>query len=369
MTCGCKNETGEPRPNMNTWGCGCNKMPAEPMRKGVVKFCDLCDPCNEAVSNVRLCAFVVPTLEEGRYYKNSFIFVQDEDAVYYISDDRSEIPFGSRPKFINDFDPNNPEIHYKDTVVYDVKNQAAYIYDDDGNRVSMVLTATPISEIVNGDGIALSVSGGVYTISVDNTIARESDLSDLIILVTNHTTRIGDLESAMTGVQADISDLSDEIDHVHDIADDADEVAAQARTEAQAAAQDAQTAISGLAGKQDSLTAGDNISIVNNVISATDTTYGAFTGTDGVDPGTPGLVPAPAASDAGKFLNADGTWDEVQIPVIPTFTGATAQDDGTSGLVVAPVAGDNTKYLKGDGTWDTPSVTTISNGDWSALWQ
>lgn len=56
-------------------------------------------------------------------------------------------------------------------------------------------------------------------------------------------------------------------------------------------------------------TAGDNITITDGVISATDTTYSAFTGTDGSAAGTAGLVPAPATTDAGKFLKADGTWD------------------------------------------------------------
>ena len=57
-------------------------------------------------------------------------------------------------------------------------------------------------------------------------------------------------------------------------------------------------------------TAGTNVSISSgNVISATDTTYSAFTGTDGNTAGTSGLVPAPATTDAGKFLKADGTWD------------------------------------------------------------
>lgn len=35
----------------------------------------------------------------------------------------------------------------------------------------------------------------------------------------------------------------------------------------------------------------------------------AFTGTDGVNNGTMGLVPAPTTNDANKFLKADGTWD------------------------------------------------------------
>ena len=63
-----------------------------------------------------------------------------------------------------------------------------------------------------------------------------------------------------------------------------------------------------LAAKQDILTAGTNIQISGNTISATDTTYSNFVGTDGVDAGSAGLVPAPGTADAGKFLKADGTW-------------------------------------------------------------
>lgn len=55
-------------------------------------------------------------------------------------------------------------------------------------------------------------------------------------------------------------------------------------------------------------TAGNNITISDGVISATDTTYSNFTGTDGTDAGVAGLVPAPAATDANKFLKSDGTW-------------------------------------------------------------
>lgn len=57
-------------------------------------------------------------------------------------------------------------------------------------------------------------------------------------------------------------------------------------------------------------TAGSNVAISDqNAISATDTTYSDFTGTDGTAAGAAGLVPAPATTDAGKFLKADGTWD------------------------------------------------------------
>lgn len=39
-------------------------------------------------------------------------------------------------------------------------------------------------------------------------------------------------------------------------------------------------------------------------------TYSDFVGTDGTTAGTAGLVPAPAATDADKFLKSDGTWSD-----------------------------------------------------------
>lgn len=47
----------------------------------------------------------------------------------------------------------------------------------------------------------------------------------------------------------------------------------------------------------------------DTTIEVSDTTYSDFTGTDGTSAGVAGLVPAPATTDAGKFLKADGTWD------------------------------------------------------------
>lgn len=71
------------------------------------------------------------------------------------------------------------------------------------------------------------------------------------------------------------------------------------------------TLLPDISGKQNTLTAGSNITISGDTISATDTTYTAFTGCDSVTAGTSGLVPAPSAGDESKFLKADGTWDTV----------------------------------------------------------
>lgn len=59
------------------------------------------------------------------------------------------------------------------------------------------------------------------------------------------------------------------------------------------------------------LTAGTNISISGNTISATNTTYSAMTGATPTVAGTSGLTPAPAAGDDTKFLRGDATWQTV----------------------------------------------------------
>lgn len=98
------------------------------------------------------------------------------------------------------------------------------------------------------------------------------------------------------------------------------------------------------------LSAGSNISISGNTISATDTTYSNFVGTDGTSVGTAGLVPAPATTDAGKFLKADGTWDDAGGGTLYTtygqnIDGAMTQK-ATTDLVF--VGGDHTKINIGD---------------------
>lgn len=66
-----------------------------------------------------------------------------------------------------------------------------------------------------------------------------------------------------------------------------------------------------VATKQNVLTAGSNISINNNIISATDTTYSAFGGATSSVAGSAGLVPAPTTGDVDKYLKGDGTWGAV----------------------------------------------------------
>lgn len=51
-----------------------------------------------------------------------------------------------------------------------------------------------------------------------------------------------------------------------------------------------------------------NGTVMTGDTNVTDTTYSNFVGTDGTSAGTAGLVPAPATTDADKYLKSDGTW-------------------------------------------------------------
>ena len=91
-------------------------------------------------------------------------------------------------------------------------------------------------------------------------------------------------------------------------------------------------------------TAGTNVQINNGVISATDTTYSAFTGaTSGAD-GSSGLVPQPLIADKDKFLKGDGTWDTIQ-------PGASALDDLTNVDITSPTNGQVLKYDSTNQEW------------------
>lgn len=122
---------------------------------------------------------------------------------------------------------------------------------------------------------------------------------------------------------------------------------------------------------QDKLIAGSNVSIsAQNVISATDTTYSAFTGTDGTAAGTAGLVPAPATTDTDKFLKSDGTWATAGgggggVTVVQT-TGTSTTDvmsqDATTKLVYPDITNSPYKMVIGEGSIAGTNKGLVING-------
>lgn len=91
----------------------------------------------------------------------------------------------------------------------------------------------------------------------------------------------------------------------------------------------------------------------------TNTTYGTFKGATTSEAGSTGLVIAPVAGNANRYLRSDGTW---AVPpdtntTYGVFAKATADAAGSTGLVPAPAKGQQTYYLRGDGTWAVPANT------------
>ena len=80
--------------------------------------------------------------------------------------------------------------------------------------------------------------------------------------------------------------------------------------------------VSGWIGFQQQLTAGTNISINGNTISATDTTYSVMTGASAGTDGASGLAPKPLAGDEGKYLKGNGTWADAPVTSVNGSTGA-----------------------------------------------
>ena len=69
------------------------------------------------------------------------------------------------------------------------------------------------------------------------------------------------------------------------------------------------------------------------MLDATDTTYSNFTGTDGQTAGTAGLVPAPATTDADKFLKSDGTWSTAGGGGDTVYSTKTTSNDSAGGAI------------------------------------
>lgn len=106
--------------------------------------------------------------------------------------------------------------------------------------------------------------------------------------------------------------------------------------------------------KQNTLTAGNNIDITNNVISATDTTYSEFTGATEQTSGTAGLVKRPLNTDYNKFLKGDGTWSEANSVV--------ANPGTTPSAVLTSLQIDDTTYSIGSGGSTVSITPTVSTG-------
>lgn len=131
MSCNC-NGCGQPQRL-----CRCPKGKGEAPKRAYIAECTDCDPCRPCESMVKICSFVTPTLTEGQRFRNSFVYNQEDDSVYYISDDGTPTRFGSSPMFIDSFNPDDKAIPRQ--VVFDFANNKAYVFNPEGEYVTVDL--------------------------------------------------------------------------------------------------------------------------------------------------------------------------------------------------------------------------------------
>lgn len=99
------------------------------------------------------------------------------------------------------------------------------------------------------------------------------------------------------------------------------------------------------------------LKITNKIISMLP---GVFKGATSSSAGSTGIVPAPSAGAATRYLRSDGTWAVPPGETYDDFDGASTSAAGKSGLVPAPAAGAATRYLRSDGTWTVPPDTNTT---------
>ena len=132
MSCNCS-RCGQPEQL-----CRCPKGKGEAPKRAYIAECTGCDPCQPCESMVRICSFVTPTLTEGQRFRNSFVYNQEDDSVYYISDDGTPTRFGSSPMFIDNFNPDDKAVPRQ--TVYDFANNKAYVFNPEGEYRTFNLT-------------------------------------------------------------------------------------------------------------------------------------------------------------------------------------------------------------------------------------
>lgn len=117
-------------------------------------------------------------------------------------------------------------------------------------------------------------------------------------------------------------------------------------------------------------TAGTNVSISSsNVISATDTTYNDFVGATGVDAGVAGLVPAPASSDNANVLKGNGTWGQVATQSIAD-SAVTTNKINAGAVTVAKLdkSGLLDLFYPVGSYYETSDTTFDPNVSWGGTW-
>lgn len=94
--------------------------------------CDSQTPCtNGCTECAKKCHEVVDSYDEVQEFRNAFVTVRDENAVYHVDDIGNPVAVSRSAIFKANYTPVTGD--YKQNVVYDFQNDAFYVYDPSGN--------------------------------------------------------------------------------------------------------------------------------------------------------------------------------------------------------------------------------------------
>ena len=175
-----------------------------------------------------------------------------------------------------------------------------------------------------GDQDKFLKADGTWAVPVDTNTTYAPATTEVAGIVRASTEIMVDGEGIMTVgslAQSKVEGLTDTLSgkanatHSHTASDISDLAEATVKAATQDTSGNALTSYVksiSVSGSKLTVTKGDESSDELDLPSGGTGVSDPFTGTDGDTPGTAGLVPAPAAADANKFLASDGTWKVVQ---------------------------------------------------------
>lgn len=238
--------------------------------------------------------------------------------------------------------------------------EVRFIVDNTDLDVGFFVREVGIYAKINDEGVEQLygyANAGNYT----NYLAGKSVPIDSIItkidLVVGNASNIA-FTTDKSIVYVTLEDLEEAID-THNKDSNAHEPAFAAHNADGNAHKDMVGATSGVAGKRGMVPAPE-AGTANRYLKADGTwgTIDTMNGASSSESGSEGLVPAPGAGAANRYLRSDGSWQVPPDTKYSNMKGASSSAAGSAGLVPAPTAGAQNKFLRGDGTWADAKMST-----------
>lgn len=238
--------------------------------------------------------------------------------------------------------------------------EVRFIVDNTDLDVGFFVREVGIFAKVNEEGVeqlyGYANAGNYTNYLADKSVPIDSIITKIDLVVGNASNIAFTTDKSI--VYVTLEDLEEAID-THNKDSNAHEPAFAAHNADGNAHKDMVGATSGVAGKRGMVPAPE-AGTANRYLKADGTwgTIDTMNGASSSESGSEGLVPAPGAGAANRYLRSDGSWQVPPDTKYSNMKGASSSAAGSAGLVPAPTAGAQNKFLRGDGTWADAKMST-----------